>query len=142
MTRWVDLAYAVQPVESHSVERAEVLPPEPTPTPGRCWGRPSAFTHSREALEEDGGPPSVTVNWPTEGARHFMRVLPAELEVVAKRVKVEEGEVVIEIDRLERMMFRYTEPRPKPTVRSLQPTRTTYYDMTFELHPIGETEAL
>ena len=136
--RWGDLAHAVRPVNSHRTGRIETSPPVPVPDVGRRWGRPSAFSFSREEREEEGGP-SVDVRWPGREPRHFMRIIPADLKVTATRHTVDDGSGnSVEIDRLNRMMFQYTEILPKPHVSSLQPSRTTYYDMTFALHPEEE----
>jgi hypothetical protein len=73
-----------------------------------------------------------------------MRVIPAQAQVASQRVMVrspEDDDVWIELDRLTRLMFRYTEFPPKSNPGGMTPTLTTSFDLTFDLHPPASIEA-
>ena len=53
----------------------------------------------------------------------------------------DDEDVWVEIDRLTRLMFRYTEFPPKSNPGGMMPTLTTYFDLRFDLHPPASDEA-
>ena len=133
---------SVVPVESFRRDRIDRSPPVPTPDAGRRWGRPSAFAHSEERRATGADQPGVTMELPEDEPAHYMRIIPAELSVQFETVLVEGDDgTALAVDRLKRMMFRYTELLPKPTPSWPQVSRTTYFDLEFDLHPGPETEA-
>ena len=72
-----------------------------------------------------------------------MRIIAADLLVASQRVRVRspaDENVWVEIDRLRRMVFHYTEHPPKSSPSGLTPTRTTYFDLSFDLHPSPDEE--
>lgn len=132
---------SVVPVPSHSQERRRAPEPPPTPDIGLRWGKPSAFSFSIAAAQERRNP-GVTVNYPEDAPPEVMRIVPSRLNIRSVTAKVEDPArpgVFVEVDRMERMYFSYTEFPPKPTRSSLQPSVTTHYDLRFDLHPPGET---
>ena len=84
----------------------------------------------------------MTVNYPEDGPPEVMRIVRSRLNIRSVTAKVEDPGrpgVFVEVDRMERMYFSYTEFPPKPTRSSLQPSVTTHYDLRFDLHPPDET---
>jgi hypothetical protein len=73
-----------------------------------------------------------------------MRIIPATAQVASQKVKVrspDDADTWVEIDRLTRIAFRYTEFLPKSSPSGLTPTLTTCFDLTFDLHPPATDEA-
>ena len=143
--RWSDLARLYTPVTATAQPRARAIPlAETDPDSGARWGRPSAFSWSSEAAKQSEDEQSITNTTPAGRPAEYMRIIPADLTVLSERVRVQsptDENVWIEIDRLRRMVFHYTEHPPKSSPSGLTPTRTTYFDLSFALHPSPEEEA-
>ncbi len=144
--RWSDLARLYTPVTAAPLHRTRPALPAATPDSGARWGRPSAFSWSNEGAEQSSGLQSVTNQTPSGRPPEYMRIVAAQARVVAERVKVTsptDESVWVEIDRMRRMVFHYTEFPPKSGPGGMTPTRTTYFDLSFDLHPppAEETEA-
>jgi hypothetical protein len=144
--RWHDLSRLYTPVTAAPLQRAQpavVLLPEPDS--GARWGKPSAFSWSRQqAIATSSETQKIALHDRDEDPVEYMRVIPAQAQVTSERVKVRapgEDETWVEIDRLTRLMFSYTEFPSKPTTASMQPSLTTYFDLHFELHPPEADEA-
>lgn len=131
--------YAATPVTSTSRPRRTTRPsPPPGPSVGARWGKASAFSWSREAAGDREG---MTVEGLDAAPRAFMRVVGTQAKIMSQRVRVEDpGDPAswIEVDRMTRIAFAYTEFPPKPTAASPQPSRTTVYDLALVLHPEDE----
>ena len=144
--RYADLPrlYAGVSVTSPPLQRRAAPPAAPQDiAPGARWGRPSRFSWSTAAALFRTRGQSITIEYPQPKPRHFMRVITAELKVMSERVRVEAPEdpsLWVEVDRMTRMAFHFTEFPPKRTPTSLQPARTTVYDLAFDLHPPADTE--
>lgn len=146
--RYTDLArmFSVVPVTSPPLRReARPTVPQP-PASGARWGKASRFSWSNKKAAASGGMraqlQSITINYPEPKPREFMRVVRADLKVNSELVRVEGPSGWVEVDRLTRMAFQYTEFPPKRGIGSLQPSRTTIYDLVFDLHPPPEKEAV
>ena len=144
--RYGDLPRLYAPVIAHPVQRAEARSaPDPEPETGARWGRPSAFSWSTErARTFRTRQQTISVEYPEGDPPEYMRIVDAELKVMAERVKVRapsNPDVWVEIDRVTRMAFHYTEFPPKPDPSALQPSLTTYLDLHFDLHPPASEEA-
>ena len=146
--RYGDLARVYAPVIAHPIQRAEPRPtaaPDSEPETGARWGRASAFSWSNErARTFRTQQQTVSIEYPEDDPPEYMRIVDADLKVMAERVKVrdpENAEIWVEIDRVKRMAFHYTEFPPKPDPSSLQPSLTTYFDLHFDLHPPPSDEA-
>lgn len=141
--RWADLAWVFTPILATPQPRTRpVSLVEPDPDSGARWGRPSAFSWSNEAARTSPARQSVMNRTPSGALAEYMRIIPAQAQVASERVRVEAAAGTwIEIDRLTRMMFRYTEHLPRSSPSGLTPTLTTYFDLTFDLHPPATDEA-
>ena len=143
--RWSDLARLYTPVSATPLQRVQpVVLVDPEPDSGVRWGKPSAFSWSSEAARTSPAKQSIALHDREEAPPEYMRIIPAQAQVTSQRVKVraasDEG-VWIEIDRLTRLMFRYTEFPPKSGPSGMTPTLTTYFDLSFALHPPASDEA-
>ena len=143
--RWSDLARLYTPVTATPLQRVRpAVLVDPEPDSGARWGRPSAFSWSSEAARTSPAQQSITNQTPSGAPVEYMRVIPAQAQVSSQRVKVrslDDEDVWIEIDRLTRLMFRYTEFPPKSGPGGMTPTLTTYFDLSFDLHPPASIEA-
>lgn len=144
--RYSDLPLLYAPVTATPNRRVETCAaPPPAPDAGARWGRASAFSWSTEAaLAGRNRQRSVSVEYPEGDPPEFMRTIDAEMTVMVERVKVrspDDLDVWVEIDRVMRMAFHYTEFPPKPDPASLQPSLTTYLDLHFDLHPPASEES-
>jgi hypothetical protein len=143
--RWADLARLYTPVTATPMQRIRtVVLADPEPDSGARWGKPSAFSWSSEAAGTSPAQQSITNQTPSGAPVEYMRVIPAQAQVSSQRVKVRspsDEDVWVEIDRLTRLMFRYTEFPPKSNPSGMTPTLTTYFDLTFDLHPPASDEA-
>jgi hypothetical protein len=142
--RWSDLARLCTPVTATPQPRTRVVPlAEPDPDSGGRWGRPAAFSWSNEATKQSPDEQSITNQTPSGSPVEYMRTIAADLTVISERVRVQspsDENVWVEIDRLRRMVFHYTQHPPKSSPSGLTPTRTTYFDLAFDLHPSPEHE--
>lgn len=131
--------FAPVPVTSPPLQRQAGSPGRPeAPAPGARWGKPSEFSWSNAANTARKRGSGVTVQYPEPTPRAFMRVIAADLKVMSEVVRVEapgDPSTWVEVDRMTRMAFQFTEFPPKPKLSSPQPSRTTVYDMEFALHP-------
>ena len=145
--RYGDLArmFAAVPVSSPALQRQDARPAAPQPpASGARWGKASEFSWSNEAARMRSKTASVSVNYPEPKPREFMRIVRADLKVISELVRVEAPDnpsAWVEIDRMTRMAFHFTEFPPKRTAASPQPSRTTLYDLEFDLHPPASEEA-
>ncbi len=143
--RWSDLARLYTPVTATPQLRARIVPlTETDPGSGARWGRPSAFSYSNEAAKQSADEQSITNQTPSGSPAEYMRIIAADMLVASQRVRVQSSSdenVWVEIDRLRRMVFHYTEHPPKSSPSGLTPTRTTYFDLSFALHPLPDEEA-
>lgn len=143
--RFADLARLVTPVTATPQPRARVVPlADATPDSGARWGHPSLFSYSNEAAKQGEGEQSISNRTPSGRPAEYMRIIPADLRVASQRVRVRspaDENVWVEIDRLRRMVFHYTEHLPRSSPGGLTPTRTTYFDLSFDLHPSPAEEA-
>lgn len=143
--RYADLPrlYAAVQVISPPVRRGEMVHPPALPEAGARWGKASAFSWSRQAASEGRGRQErLTVEYPEPAPRAFMRVVEAEARIMSERVRIEAPDDPsrwVEVDRMTRMAFAWTEFPPKPQTGSPQPSLTTVYDLAFALHPEDET---
>ena len=148
MIRYHDLArmFAAVQVTSPPLQRQQARPaPPPPPASSARWGKPSEFSWSNQAALMRGKTGSITVNYPEPKPREFMRIVRADLKIMSELVRVEMPDnpsVWVELDRMTRMAFHFTEFPPKPHAGSPQPSRTTVYDLEFDLHPPPEDEAV
>ncbi len=142
--RWSDLARLYTPVTATPQLRARIVPlTETDPGSGARWGRPSAFSWSNEAAKQRPDEQSITNTTPSGSPAEYMRIVAADLLVASQRVRVQspiDPSVWVEIDRLRRMVFHYTEYPPKSSPSGLTRTRTTYFDLSFDLHPSPDEE--
>ncbi len=143
--KWADLARLYTPVTATPLQRVRpVVFADPEPDSGARWGKPSAFSWSSEAARTSAAKQSVSNQTPTGDPVEYMRIIPARAQVTSQRVKVRspsDENVWVEIDRLTRLMFRYTEFPPKSGPSGVTPTLTTYFDLSFDLHPPATDEA-
>ena len=143
--RYGDLPLLYAPVVAHPVQRATApAAPDPAPESGARWGKASAFSWSNQAALARNRTQGVSIEYPDGDPPEYMRIIDAELTVQAERVRVvspDDPDIWVEIDRVTRMAFHYTEFPPKPDPSSLQPSLTTYYDLAFDLHPPASEEA-
>ena len=143
--RYSDLPLLYAPVVAYPVQRAEPRPAaDPAPESGARWGKASAFSWSTAAALARSQQPGLSIEYPEGAPPAYMRIIDAELTVQAERVKVrspDDPDTWVEIDRVTRMAFHYTEFPPKPDPSSLQPSLTTYFDLTFDLHPPATEES-
>ena len=104
--------------------------------------RPSAFSWSNEGAKTSEPEQDISNQTPSGAPAEYMRVVDAQLRVSAQKVKVrapsDPANQWVEVDRLTRMMFYFTEFPPKSSPGGMTPTLTTYYDMTFALHPSAD----
>jgi hypothetical protein len=143
--RWHDLARLYTPVIATPLQRIRpAVLVDPELDSGARWGRPSAFSWSSEAAKASPAKQSIANQTPSDDPVEYMRIIPANAQVASQRVKVrspDDEDVWVEIDRLTRLMFRYTEFPPKSGPGGMTPTLTTYFDLTFDLHPPASDEA-
>jgi hypothetical protein len=143
--RWHDLARLYTPVTAAPLQRAQpVALVAPEPDIGARWGKPSAFSWSSEAGKTSPAKQSIALHHRDDEPPEYMRIIPAQAQVSSQRVKVrspDDEDVWVEIDRLTRLMFRYTEFPPKSSPSGMTPTLTTYFDLSFALHPPASDEA-
>ena len=142
--RWHDLARLYTPVTAAPVQRTPPGQSPAIPASGGRWGNPSAFSWSREAAQQSPAEQSVTDRTPSGSPPEYMRIIDAQLLVASEKVRVtspNDPSVWVDIDRLRRMVFHYTEFPPKSSPSGLTPTRTTYFDLSFDLHPSPSEEA-
>ena len=143
--RWSDLARLYTPVTATPLQRTRpVVLADPQPDSGARWGKPSAFSWSNEAARTSPAKQSISNQSPSGSPIEYMRIIPANAQVASQKVKVRspgDEDVWIEIDRLARLMFRYTEFPPKSGPGGMTPTLTTYFDLSFDLHPPASDEA-
>jgi hypothetical protein len=141
--RWSDLVRLVTPVTAIPQLRTRPVSfADPEPDSGARWGRPSAFSWSNEAAKTSPARQSVTNRTPSGASAEYMRIISATAQVASQKVKVRAGDDTwIEIDRLTRLMFRYTEFLPRSSPSGMQPTLTTYFDLSFDLHPPSSDES-
>lgn len=146
--RYGDLSRIYAPVVVTPMQR--VAPrnaptaPDAAPESGARWGKASAFSWSNQAALARSRRPGISIEYPEGEPPEYMRIIDAELQVQAERVKVvsdQDPETWVEIDRVTRMAFHYTEFPPKPDPSALQPSLTTYFDLAFDLHPPSSEEA-
>lgn len=143
--RWSDLARLYTPITAAPLQpiRPAILA-DPEPESGARWGRPSTFSWSSQAAKTSPAQQSISNQTPSGAPVEYMRIIPAQAQVASQKVKVRspgDEDVWIEIDRLTRMMFRYAEFPPKSSPSGMTPTLTTYFDLTFDLHPPASEEA-
>jgi hypothetical protein len=142
--RWHDLARLYTPVTATSQSRSRpVVLVDPEPDSGERWGKPSVFSWSSEAARTSPAKQSISNQTPSGSPVEYMRIIPAQAQVASQRVKVrapDDGDVWVEVDRLTRLMFRYTEFPPKSSPSGMRPTLTTYFDLSFDLHPPASIE--
>ena len=138
--RLVDLSYRRVPVLSHSRVRTAPPPPVETPQVGARWGKASQFVFSNASREEKASPPSLDIRWPEQRPYEYMRLMEDDLLVAASRGRIGDEPSYVEVSRMARMRFRYTEYPPKRNRSAMQPSVTTYYDLTFVLHPPEDEE--
>ena len=139
--RLVDLVHRASLEDPHTQTRAPTPEPRPAPQVGLRWGRPSAFSFSAAARAERDDGVSVSVEWPEEAPPEFMRIVESDLKVRSTLVLIEDPadpDRLVEVDRLAQMYFHYTVFPPKPTRSSMQPSLTTYFNLTFDLDPNNE----
>ena len=142
--RWSDLARLYTPVATPLQRVQPVALVDPEPASGARWGKPSAFSWSSEAARTSPAKQSISNQTPSGSPVEYMRIIPAQAQVASRKVRVRsprDEEVWIEIDRLTRLMFRYTEFPPKSGPGGMTPTLTTYFDLSFDLHPPASDEA-
>jgi hypothetical protein len=143
--RWHDLARLYTPVTAEPLQRVRpTVLIDPEPDSGARWGKPSAFSWSNEAARTSPAKQNISNQTPSGAPVEYMRIIPANAQVASQKVKVRspgDEDVWIEIDRLTRLMFRYTEFPPKSGPGGMTPTLTTYFDLTFDLHPPASDEA-
>ena len=141
--RWHDLARLYMAVTAAPLLRTRPGQPPAIPASGGRWGRPSAFSWSAEGAAQDDEQ-SVTDQTPSGNPAEHMRIINAQLLVASEKVRVHSPDnpsVWVDIDRLSRMVFHYTDYPPKSRPSGMTPTQTTYFDLTFDLHPSPAEEA-
>ena len=142
--RYADLVRVHAPATVAPTDRVRVPAADPAPESGARWGKASAFSWSTEGAKARRKQQTVSVEYPEDAPPEYMRIIEADLKVMAERVKVRSPDdpgTWIEIDRVTRMAFHYTEFLPKRDPPAMQPSLTTYYDLLFDLHPPASDEA-
>lgn len=134
--------YAAVPVTSPPARRGEPQHAPAQPKAGVRWGKASAFSWSRQAgADGRDRQQRLSVSYPEPAPRAFMRLVEAEARIMSQRARVEAPDdpaVWVEVDRMTRLAFAFTEFPPKPHAGSPQPSLTTVYDLAFALHPEDE----
>ena len=143
--KFSDVLRIYAPANASPSERAPTPAAEPEPESGARWGKASGFSWSNEAAKAGRSRrQTLSVEYPDAEPPEYIRIIDAELKVMAERVKVRDAanpDLWVEIDRVKRMAFHYTEFPPEPNPAALQPSLTTYYDLHFDLHPPASGEA-